>query len=157
MKPANPVLSSLGTTIFEVMSRLAVEQGAVNLGQGFPDGNGPDDVRRAAMAALDDQPNQYPSMMGVPALRQAVADHARRFQALDVDWQSQVLITSGATEALAASLLGLLAPGDEAVVFEPVYDSYIPIFATAGATARAVRLEPPAWAIDSSTASASIT
>jgi len=157
VKPANPVLSSYGTTIFEVMSRLAAEQGAINLGQGFPDGNGPADVRRAAAEALDDQPNQYPSMMGVPELRQAVAAGSRRFQGIDVDWQTQVMVTSGATEALAASLLGLLAPGDEAVVFEPVYDTYIPIIRTAGAIARPVRLEPPAWSIDPGALAAAFT
>jgi aspartate/methionine/tyrosine aminotransferase len=148
VKRANAVLSSYGTTIFEVMSRLAVEHDAINLGQGFPDGNGPDDVRRAAADALEDRPNQYPSMMGVPELRQAVAAHAERFYRLDVDWQTQVMVTSGATEALAASLLGLLDPGDEAVVFEPVYDTYIPIIRTAGATAVPVCLEPPGWQID---------
>jgi len=148
VKPANAVLSSYGTTIFEVMSRLAVHHGAVNLGQGFPDGNGPDDMRQVAARALEDQPNQYPSMMGVTDLRQAVAEHNLRFYGLDIDWSTQVMVTSGATEALAACLFGLLDTGDEAVVFEPVYDSYIPIIRTAGATARLVRIEPPDWRLD---------
>ena len=100
MKPANSILSSYGTTVFEVMSRLAIEHEAVNLGQGFPDGNGPDDVRNAAHEALDGPPNQYPPMMGVPELRQAVAAHNKRFYGLDVDWQTETLVTSGATEAL---------------------------------------------------------
>jgi N-succinyldiaminopimelate aminotransferase len=141
------VLSACGTTIFEVMSRLARHHDAINLGQGFPDGNGPADVRELAARALDDEPNQYPPMLGVPALRQAVADANRRFYGLDVE-PAQVMVTSGATEALAACLLGLLAAGDEAVVFEPVYDSYIPIIRTAGATPRLVRLEPPDWRLD---------
>ncbi|MBL8664907.1 MAG: aminotransferase class I/II-fold pyridoxal phosphate-dependent enzyme, partial [Candidatus Odyssella sp.] len=100
MKPANSIFASVGTSIFEVMSRLAIEHKSVNLGQGFPDGNGPDDVRAFAHTALDDRPNQYPPMMGVPELRQAVAAHDKRFYGLDVDWQTEVLVTSGATEAL---------------------------------------------------------
>jgi aspartate/methionine/tyrosine aminotransferase len=148
VKQGNRGLSAYGTTIFEVMSRLAREHGAVNLGQGFPDGNGPDDVRAAAARALEDRPNQYPPMMGLPELRQAVAAHARRFYRLDVDGEREVLVTSGATEALAACLLGLLDPGDEAVLFEPLYDSYLPMVERAGAVARRVRVEPPDWRVD---------
>jgi N-succinyldiaminopimelate aminotransferase len=148
MKQGNRALSSYGTTIFEAMSRLAREHDAVNLGQGFPDGNGPDDVRAAAARALEDRPNQYPPMMGVPELRAAVAAHARRFYGLEVDGEREVMVTSGATEAIAACLLGLLEPGDEAVLFEPLYDSYLPIVERAGATARLVRLEPPGWRVD---------
>jgi len=147
MKPANSVLSSFGTTIFEVMSRLAIEHNAVNLGQGFPDGNGPDDVRRIAHEALDESSNQYPPMMGVPELRQAVAAHDKRFYGIDADWQTETMVASGATEVLAAALFGLLDPGDEIVMFEPLYDSYIPIAQRAGATVRLVRLEPPDWKI----------
>ena len=113
MKPTNSVLSSFGTTIFEVMSRLAIEHKSVNLGQGFPDGNGPDDVRAAAHDALDNSPNQYPPMMGVPELRQAIADHDKRFYDIDVDWQRETIVASGATEVLAAALFGLLDQGDE--------------------------------------------
>ena len=127
MRPGNAILSSYGTTIFEVMSRLAREYKAINLGQGFPDGNGPDDVRAAAASALEDRPNQYPPMLGVPELRQAVAANNARFYDLHVDWQSEVIVTSGATEALAASLFGLINPGDEVVLIEPLYDSYLPI------------------------------
>ncbi len=145
MKPANEVLSGYGTTVFEVMSRLAIEHGTINLGQGFPDGNGPEDVRRVAAQALEDRPNQYPPMMGVPELRQAVAAHAARFYGLEVDWEREVMVTSGATEALAAALFALLNPGDEAILFEPLYDSYLPIVRRAGATPRLVRLEPPHW------------
>ncbi len=145
MQPVNEVYASYGTTVFEVMSRLAVEHGSINLGQGFPDGNGPADVRRAAAEALEDRPNQYPPMLGLPELRQAVAAHAGRFYGLEVDWQREVMVTSGATEALASCLFGLLNPGDEAVLFEPLYDSYLPVVRRAGATPRFVRLEPPGW------------
>jgi aspartate/methionine/tyrosine aminotransferase len=145
MKAANRILGEYGTTIFEVMSRLAEQHKAINLGQGFPDGNGPDDVRAAAVRALEAGPNQYPSMMGTPALRQAVAAHNRRFYGLEVDWQSEVMVTSGATESLAAALLALLDAGDEVVLFEPLYDSYMPMLRRAGATPRLVRLAPPDW------------
>lgn len=145
MKPANSIMSSFGMTVFEVMSRLAIEHKSVNLGQGFPDGNGPDDVRAMAREALDDRPNQYPPMMGVPELRQAVADHNKRFYGLDIDWQTETLITSGATEALAACLFGLIEPGDEVVLVEPLYDCYLPLVRRAGGIPRLVRIEPPDW------------
>ncbi len=148
MKPANSVMSGYGTTVFEVMSRLAMEHGSINLGQGFPDGNGPPEIVAAAQAALADKPNQYPPMMGVPELRQAVARHDKRFHGLDVDWQSEVIVTSGATEALAACLFGLIEPGDEVVLFEPLYDSYLPIIRRAGGIPRLVRLLPPEWRLD---------
>ncbi len=147
MRPGNAILSSYGTTIFEVMSRLAREHKAINLGQGFPDGNGPDDVRAAAASALEDRPNQYPPMLGVPELRQAVAANNARFYDLHVDWQSEVMVTSGATEALAASLFGLINPGDEVVLIEPLYDSYLPIVRQAGGVPRLVRLQPPEWTL----------
>ncbi|MCH7745294.1 MAG: aminotransferase class I/II-fold pyridoxal phosphate-dependent enzyme, partial [Chloroflexi bacterium] len=108
MKPANDILSRYGTTVFEVMSRLAMEHKAINLGQGFPDDNGPEDVRQAAADAVMKGPNQYPPMMGVPELRQAVAEHAKRFYGFDVDWQTETMVTSGATESLAACIMGLL-------------------------------------------------
>ncbi len=145
MKAANSVFSGLGTTVFEVMSRLAIECDAINLGQGFPDEDGPEDVRRAAAEAAVEGPNQYPPMMGLPELRQAVAAHSDRFYGLDVDWRTETMVTVGATEALASCLFGLLEPGDEAVLFEPLYDSYLPIVRRAGATAKLVRLEPPRW------------
>jgi aspartate/methionine/tyrosine aminotransferase len=147
MKSGNSIFSAVGTSIFEVMSRLAIEHKSVNLGQGFPDGNGPDDVRAAAHRALDDPPNQYPPMMGVPELRQAVAAHNKRFYGLDVDWATETMVTSGATEALNAIIMGLVEPGDEVVVFEPLYDSYLPILKRAGAVPRLVRLEPPEWRV----------
>ncbi len=145
MKPANSIFSGLGTTVFTVMSQLATEHKAVNLGQGFPDGNGPDDVRAKAEEYLRDQPNQYPPMMGVPVLRAAVAAHAKRFYDLDIDAGSEVMVTSGATEALAACLLGHINYGDEVVVLEPSYDSYLPIIRLAGGVPRRVRLSPPDW------------
>ena len=145
MKSANSLMSSLGTTVFEVMSALAREHKSVNLGQGFPDDQGPDEVRAAAAEFLLTGHNQYPPMMGIPELRQAVAEHARRFQGLDVDWQSEVLVTSGATEALGDCLFGLIEPGDEVVLIEPLYDSYLPMVRRAGGVPKLVRLEPPTW------------
>lgn len=148
MKPTNPIFTGLPTTIFEVMSRLAVETGAINLGQGFPDVDGPEEIRRAAADALMAGPNQYPSMMGVPALRQAVAEANKRFYGLDVDWQSEVMVTSGATEAICDAILGLVAPGDEVVLIEPLYDCYLPIVRQAGGIPKLVRIAPPTWTID---------
>lgn len=144
MKSPNPQFAGLGTTIFSVMSALAVKHQAVNLGQGFPDGAGPDDVRAVARERLESGPHQYPPFQGIPELRAAVADHDRRFYGLDVT-AANVLVTSGATEALASAFFALLAPGDEAIVIDPSYDSYRPIIRAAGATVRALRLQPPHW------------
>jgi aspartate/methionine/tyrosine aminotransferase len=146
-KKVNPLFANLPTTVFTVMSGLAAEHGAINLGQGFPDNEGPEDVRAAAAEALMHASNQYPPMQGLPALREAVAEHYRRFQGLDLDWKTQVLVTSGATEALAATIMALLAPGDEAVLLEPAYDSYAPQARAVGGVPRFVRLEPPGWRI----------
>ncbi len=156
-KRFNPVFSELPTTIFTVMSGLAVEHGAVNLGQGFPDSNGPEDVRARAAHALMHASNQYPPMPGLPELRQATAEHYRRFHGVELDWKTQVVITSGATEALAASIMALLAPGDEAVLLEPSYDSYAPQVRSVGATPRFVRLEPPRWEISEAALEAATT
>ena len=134
-------------TVFEVMSRLAIEHGSINLGQGFPDEEGPETIVAKLDEASRTAPNQYPPMMGVPELRQAIAAHAKRFYDLGVDWQTEVMVTSGATEALAASILSLLNPGDEAVVFEPLYDSYVPMLRRAGAEVKLVPLKPPDWAV----------
>jgi aspartate/methionine/tyrosine aminotransferase len=120
----------------------------VNLGQGFPDDRGPEDVLHVAADALLEGSNQYPPMLGLPILRQALAAHEERFYGLSFDWQSEVMVTSGATEALAASLLGLLEPGDEAILFQPAYDAYAPLVRRAGATPRFVTLEPPDWRLD---------
>ncbi|MEE2761311.1 MAG: aminotransferase [Pseudomonadota bacterium] len=147
MKSFNPILSEYGTTIFTVMSALANEHGAINLGQGFPDQDGPEDIRAVAADNCLGGPNQYPPMMGIPDLRQGVAAHNKRFYDLDVDWQAQVMVTSGATEAIAACLFGLIEPGDEVVAIEPTYDCYLPILRRAGATPRLVRVEPPDWAL----------
>ncbi len=147
MKPTNATLAEYGTTIFEVMSRLARDHNAINLGQGFPEGNGPAPVVAAAAAALTTVSNQYPPMLGLPDLRQAVAAHDLRFYGLEVDWTTQTMVTSGATEALAAVLFALIEPGDEVVVIEPLYDSYLPIIRRAGGIPVSVRLAPPEWAL----------
>ena len=147
VKAGNTILSSYGTTVFEVMSGLARDHGAINLGQGFPDGNGPPDVVAAANDYLSHGVNQYPPMAGMPELRQAVADCNRRFYGLDIDWRTEVMVTSGGTEALASSLFGLIEPGDEVVLIEPLYDSYLPIVRRAGGVPKLVRLEPPDWAL----------
>lgn len=145
MKPANELLSGLGTTVFTVMSALAVQHGAINLGQGFPDTDGPADVVRAAADALLDGRNQYPPMAGLPELREAVARANGRFYGLDVDPVSDVVVTSGATEAITACLMAVLNPGDEVVCFEPLYDTYLPVVRLLGAVPRLVRLAPPKW------------
>lgn len=147
-KPVNPVFADLPTTIFTVMSALAREHDAVNLGQGFPDSNGPEHVRRAAAEAILSGPNQYPPSTGTTELRAAVAAHNHRFYGLRVDPDSEIIVTSGATEALADCLLALLQPGDEAILIEPAYDAYAPLVRAAGATPRFVQLEPPGWQID---------
>ena len=145
MKPANSVLASFGTTVFETMTRLAIEHQTINLGQGFPDEDGPNSIKAMVDQATQEGPNQYPPMLGIPELRQAVAAHNKRFYSLDVDWQTQVMVSSGATESLSASILALIEPGDEAVVFEPLYDSYVPMLRRAGAKVKFVRLQPPTW------------
>ena len=147
MKSLNPDFASLGTTIFTTMSALAAEHDAINLGQGFPDEDGPADIRQMAAQALINGPNQYPPMTGLLALRQAVADHDQRFYGLTYDARDEILVTSGATEALTACLMALLAPGDEVVLFEPLYDSYLPIIRQCGAVPRIVRLEAPGWSV----------
>jgi len=150
MKPANSILSSYGVTVFETMSRLAMEHGAINLGQGFPDSNGPKDLRDVAAKAIIDGPNQYPPMMGIPELRQAVAVHNKRFYDLDIDWMSEVMVTSGATEAINDCLMALIEPGDEVVLIEPLYDCYLPLVRRAGGVPKLVRIEPPEWRLDES-------
>jgi aspartate/methionine/tyrosine aminotransferase len=147
VKAGNATLSSYGTTIFEAMSALAREHAAVNLGQGFPDDRGPLALRTAAAEFVVEGHNQYPPMMGLPALRQAVAAHDRRCYGLEVDWQTEVLITSGATEALLDCFLGLLEAGDEVVLLEPAYDTYAPVLRRLGAVPRSVRLVPPTWSL----------
>ncbi|WP_246384719.1 pyridoxal phosphate-dependent aminotransferase [Micromonospora carbonacea] len=133
-----------GTTIFAEMSALAVRTGAVNLGQGFPDTDGPPEMLAAAAEALRGGQNQYPPGPGIPALRAAVAAHQHRFWGLEYDPDDEVVITAGATEAIAASILALCEPGDEVVCFEPYYDSYAASIALAGAVRRPVTLRPEA-------------
>ncbi len=153
----NPIYANLPTTIFEVMSGLARETGAINLGQGFPDEPGPETLRRKAAEAVVDGWNQYPPMRGLPELREAVAAHYKRFQGLDLDWQTEITVTSGATEALAASIFALVSPGDEVVLFQPLYDAYAPLIRRAGGTIRLVRLEPPDWRISRAALEAAFT
>jgi N-succinyldiaminopimelate aminotransferase len=148
MKSTNPLFTGIPTTIFEVMSRLADEHHAINLGQGFPDVDGPDDIKRVAAEATEKGPNQYPSMMGVPDLRKAVAAADRRFYGLDIDWQSEVLVTSGATEAIGDCVTALIEKGDEVVLIEPLYDCYVPMVRQGGGVPRLVRLTPPDWRLD---------
>ena len=140
--PLNSRLAPFGTTIFATMSALAVETGSINLGQGFPDTDGPAEVLDAAVNAIRTGQNQYPPGIGVPELRHAVAEHQRRFWGLDFDPDTEVLITAGATEALAGALLGTLEPGDEVVVFEPMYDSCQACIALSGARVVPVLLRP---------------
>jgi len=144
----HPVYADLPTTIFEAMSALARQTGAINLGQGFPDDPGPIALRRKAGEALLTGTNQYPPMRGLPALRQAVADHHGRAQGLDLDWETEVTVTSGATEALAAAFLSLISPGDEVVLFQPLYDAYLPMVKRAGGVPKLARLTPPHWRFD---------
>jgi aspartate/methionine/tyrosine aminotransferase len=148
---ANPIFSTLPMTVFEEMSGLARDLGAVNLGQGFPDDPGPGAIRAKAADAILNGYNQYPPMAGLPELRQAVASHYGRTQGLDLDALSEVTITSGATEALAAAFLGLIEPGDEVVVFQPVYDAYLPLIRRAGGVPKLVSLGPPLWRFERAT------
>src|ERR1700752_2872804 len=140
----NSALAGMGATIFAEMSALAGETGSVNLGQGFPDTDGPAEIAKtAAEAVLAGRGNQYPPGPGIPELRNAVAAHQKRFYGLDVDPDTEVLVTAGATEAVAAAMLALLEPGDEVIAFEPYYDSYAACIAMAGAVRVPVTLRPP--------------
>ncbi len=153
---ANPVFSSLGTTIFTQMSALAVEHGAVNLGQGFPDEDGPLAIREAASRALVEGPNQYPPMRGRIELRKAIAAHARRFYGFDLDPDTQVVVTSGATEALTCSIMAMAGEG-EVVLIEPYYDSYRPIAEAMGAKIRTLKLPAPDWRLTEEALRAAVT
>ncbi|MCP1212234.1 aminotransferase [Acetobacter okinawensis] len=146
-KAFNSQLADLPVTIFTVMSALARQHDAVNLGQGFPDQEGPQDMIRLAADALLDGQNQYAPLTGLPELRAAVAQANLRFQGITVDADSEVIVTSGATEALAASLMALIEPGDEVVLMEPLYDTYLPVIRQLGGIARIVRLQAPDWAL----------
>jgi N-succinyldiaminopimelate aminotransferase len=162
MKPARPLLNrnlaSLGTTIFAEMSELAVATGSVNLGQGFPDTDGPREVAQAAAdAIMSGRGNQYPPGPGIPELRHGVAGHQRRFYGLDLDPDSQVLVTAGATEAIASALLALVEPGDEVIAFEPYYDSYAACITMAGGVRVPVTLRAPSFRPDLDALRAAVT
>lgn len=161
VEPRAPFLTSklqgFGSTIFAEMTALAVETGSINLGQGFPDYDGPREVLDAAVEAIRSGQNQYPPGPGVPVLREAVAEHQRRFWQLDYDPATEILVTAGATEALAGALLGLLETGDEVALLEPMYDSYQACIALAGAVTRPVLLRPPSYDFDPDEFRAAIT
>jgi len=145
----NRRLDGLGTTIFAEMSARAVATGSINLGQGFPDRDGPARIAQAAAAAiLEGRGNQYPPGPGIPELRRAIAAHAERFYGLSYDPDTEVLVTAGATEAVAATLLALVEPGDEVIAFEPYYDSYAANIAMAGGVRVPVTLRPPGFRPD---------
>jgi len=151
-------MAPMGTTIFAEMSAMAVATGSVNLGQGFPDTDGPAVVAEAAAAAImAGRGNQYPPGPGVPELRRAIAAHQQRFYGLEVNPDTEVLVTAGATEAIAASLLALTEPGDEVIAFEPYYDSYAACIALAGAVRVPVTLRPPGFRPDLDALRAAIT
>lgn len=140
----NPLYRSMPTTIFEEMSALATAHGAINLGQGFPDGPGPRDLLEAAAAALRERSSQYPPSAGLPETRAAAAAHYRRHQGLAIG-ADDVLITSGATEAIAAALLAIVSPGDEVILLAPMYDAYLPLVRRAGGIPRVMTVDPPGW------------
>ncbi len=142
----NPLFAQQPTSIFAHMSMLAAEHQAINLGQGFPDFGWPDDVVLRAADALRTGSNQYAPMRGLPELRQAVVQHYARHQAIEYGL-NEVTITSGATEALASAIMALVSPGDEVLLFQPLYDAYVPLVRRAGGVPRFVRLEPPDWRI----------
>src|SRR5262245_5990089 len=154
---ARAALAALGTSIFSEMTRLAIETGAVNLSQGFPDFEGPPAIVDAAIEALRAGHNQYGRSMGLPALVEAIAAHQERCYGLRYDPMTEVCAFAGATEGIAASMLGLLEPGDEVVLFEPFYDSYPATIAMAGATPRVVTLRFPRFAIDAAAVRAELT
>ena len=156
--PLNRNLAGLGTTIFAEMSELAAATGSVNLGQGFPDTDGPREIARAAAdAIMGGRGNQYPPGAGIPELRRAIADHQDRFYGLAVDPDREVLVTAGATEAIAAALLALVEPGDEVIAFEPYYDSYAACIAMAGGVRVPVTLRAPAFRPDLDALRAAVT
>ncbi|MFD9307702.1 pyridoxal phosphate-dependent aminotransferase [Streptomyces sp. NPDC060048] len=154
----NRRLAAFGTTIFAEMSALAAATGSINLGQGFPDTDGPAEIAEAAVRAIHDgRGNQYPPGPGVPELRTAIADHQRRFYGLAYDPDTEVLVTAGATEAIAAALLALLEPGDEVIALEPFYDSYAACIAMAGAVRVPLTLRAPDFRLDVDALRAAVT
>ncbi|MDB5721041.1 MAG: aminotransferase [Alphaproteobacteria bacterium] len=152
----NPLFANMPTSIFTRMSGLATELGAINLGQGFPDFGWPEDVVARAAEALLAESNQYAPMRGLPVLREAVADHYRRHQGLEIG-SEHVTVTSGATEAIAAAISALVSPGDEVLLFQPLYDAYVPLVLRAGGVPRFIRLTPPDWRITAEALAAAFT
>jgi N-succinyldiaminopimelate aminotransferase len=150
-------LQGLGTTIFAEMSTLAAQTGSINLGQGFPDRDGPEEVLEGAVRAIRAGHNQYPPGPGIEELRHAISAHQKRFYGIDVDPETEVLVTAGATEAITAAIISLCEVGDEVITFEPFYDSYAAAIAMAGAVRRVVPLEPPDWTFDPDRLEACIT
>jgi len=150
-------LRGFGTTIFAEMSALAQQTGAINLGQGFPDTDGPSQVAAAAIAAIRDGQNQYPPALGLGSLRQAIVEHQQRFYGAELDPDTEVVVTTGATEAVAAALLGLVNPGDEVIALEPFYDSYVGGIALAGGRRVPVTLRPPDFKLDAQLLRAAVT
>jgi N-succinyldiaminopimelate aminotransferase len=144
----NARLQGYTTTIFSEMSALALATGSINLGQGFPDSDGPDLIKRAAIRAIEAGHNQYPPLNGIPELRRAISSYQFRHNQLYFDPETEILVTAGATEAIAACLLSLCEVGDEVVMFEPFYDSYAACAAMAGAQRRVVQLRPPDWSFE---------
>jgi len=156
MSPVHPLYAAMEPTIFEHMSGLARAHGAINLGQGFPDEPPHPDMIAAAARALAEQSNQYPPAFGLPELRDAICAFYARRQGLALS-REQVIVTSGATEALAAAILALVAPGDEVILFQPAYDSYAPMVRRAGGVPVSVALAPPGWRYDAAQIAAAIT
>ena len=152
----NPLYEQMATSVFERMSGLAAQFGAVNLGQGFPDFGWPDEILDAAAQAVKHGSNQYAPSRGLPALREAVAAHYNRHYGLKLGAE-QVCVTSGATEALGAAILATIAPGDEVIILTPAYDSYAPMIRRGGAVPREVALKPPEWRIDRTAIEAAVT
>jgi N-succinyldiaminopimelate aminotransferase len=149
--PSNPLvprLQGLGTTIFAEMSALALETGSINLGQGFPDVDGPDVIKQVAVDAIWAGRNQYPPGIGVPELRHAIVDHQRRFYGIELDADTEVLVTAGATEAVAAAMLAMVDTGDEVIALEPYYDSYVASIVMAGGVRVPVTLRAPDFRLD---------
>jgi N-succinyldiaminopimelate aminotransferase len=152
----NPLYEQMQTSVFARMSDLAARHGAVNLGQGFPDFGWPDEILDAAATALKQGSNQYAPSRGLPALREAVADHYRRQFGQDLS-ADNVCVTSGATEALGSAILATVSPGDEVIIFTPAYDSYAPMIRRAGGTPVEVALQPPGWRIERGALEAAVT
>jgi len=153
----NSRLQDFTSTIFSEMSALAVATGSINLRQGFPDTDGPDAIKRAAIRAIESGHNQYPPVDGISELRSAIAWHQKHYNGLDFSPENEILVTAGATEAIAACLLSPCETGDEVVMFEPYYDSYAACTAMAGAQRRVVQLQAPLWSFDRDTLESAIT